>query len=161
MIRRIPFILGSAAAALALVASAGCATTPSSGYGSGVGHDYRAPGYARQDISCVNCGTVTRITVGGPSGATGAVVGGLIGALAGHEISAHTGGSKGNQNISAVAGAAAGATVGHAVEKSRTPGYTVEIRMDDGRVVKVTQPDVSGFHEGARVRVENGRAYLQ
>jgi hypothetical protein len=41
--------------------------------------------------------------------ATGAVLGGIVGAAAGHEISAHTGGSKGNQNIATAAGAVAGA----------------------------------------------------
>ena len=39
-------------------------------------------------------------------------LGGIVGAVAGHEISSHTGGSKGNQNVAAVAGAAAGALSG-------------------------------------------------
>ncbi|RZA16475.1 MAG: glycine zipper 2TM domain-containing protein, partial [Lysobacteraceae bacterium] len=107
------------------------------------------------------CGTVTGISVGGSSGKAGAVIGGIVGAVAGHEISAQTGGSKGNQNIATVAGAAAGAAAGNAIQKNRTDGYTVHVRLDDGRNVSVTQDNVSGFREGARVRVENGRAYLQ
>lgn len=110
--------------------------------------------------SCGNCGTVTNITVGGASGTSGALIGGLVGAVAGHEVSAQTGGSKGNQNMAAVAGAAAGAAVGNAIQKNRSDGYTVHVRMDDGRSIKVTQGNVSGFREGARVRVENGQAYL-
>ena len=106
-------------------------------------------------------GTVTRITVGGESGKAGAVIGGIIGAVAGHEISAQTGGSKGNQNISAAAGAVAGAAAGNAIQKNRSDGYTVHVRMDDGRTTAVTQGDVSGFREGSRVRVSDGRAYLQ
>lgn len=158
---RIPTILGSTVLALALGVSTGCASTGSSyggGYGSGYGGN---PGYGSYDNSCGNCGTVTRITVGGASGTSGALIGGLIGAVAGHEVSAHTGGSKGNQNMSAVAGAAAGAAAGNAIQKSRSEGYTVHVRMDDGRTVKVTQSNVSGFREGARVRIENGQAYLR
>ncbi|MFN3702851.1 peptidoglycan-associated outer membrane lipoprotein precursor [Thermomonas sp.] len=163
MALRIPHLLGTTATVLALAASVGCASTGPAGYGggNGYGNGYGNAGYNRYGNTCANCGTVTRISVGGASGTTGALIGGLIGAVAGHEVSAHTGGSKGNQNVSAVAGAAAGATVGNAIQKSRTPGYTVEIRMDDGRTVKVTQDNVAGFREGARVRVENGQAYLQ
>jgi outer membrane lipoprotein SlyB len=161
MALRIPHLLGTTATVLALAASVGCASTGPAGYGGGNGYGYGDAGYNRYGNTCANCGTVTRISVGGASGTTGALIGGLIGAVAGHEVSAHTGGSKGNQNVSAVAGAAAGATVGNAIQKNRTPGYTVEIRMDDGRTVKVTQGNVSGFREGARVRVENGQAYLQ
>ena len=146
--------LGRASALLASLALAGCATT-SPGYGNG---GYNS-GYS--NASCYDCGTVTRISVGGSSGKAGAVIGGIIGAVAGHEVSAQTGGSKGNQNISTVAGAAAGAVAGNAIQKNRSDGYTVHVRMDDGRTTTVTQGDVSGFREGSRVRLDNGRAYLQ
>lgn len=155
---RINTIIGTTALALALGASTGCASTGGPGYGSNYGGSSSHGGY---DNTCGNCGTVTSITVGGASGTKGAVIGGIIGAVAGHEVSAHTGGSKGNQNLSAVAGAAAGAAAGNAIQKNRSDGYTVHVRMDDGRTVKVTQSNVSGFREGARVRVENGQAYLR
>ena len=154
---RIHTVLGTAALALALGTSAGCASTAPA-YGGGYGG---SAGYGGYDNTCGNCGTVTKITVGGASGTSGALIGGLIGAVAGHEVSAHTGGSKGNQNLSAVAGAAAGAAAGSAIQKNRSEGYTVHVRMDDGRTVKVTPSNVSGFREGARVRIENGQAYLR
>ena len=95
--------LGAAMLGLALAAGTGCASTGSSGYSGG-------PSYGgNYGNTCQNCGTVTRITVGGESGKAGAVIGGIIGAVAGHEISAQTGGSKGNQNIATVAGAVGGA----------------------------------------------------
>jgi outer membrane lipoprotein SlyB len=153
MTTRIPHIrtLGAAMLGLALAAGTGCASTGSSSYqGAGYGSN-----------SCQNCGTVTNITVGGASGKTGTVIGGLIGAVAGHEISKQTGGSSGNQNVSAAAGAVAGAAAGNAIQKNRTDGYTVHVRMDDGRTTAVTQGDVSGFREGSRVRIADGRAYLQ
>ena len=143
--------LGAAMLGLALAAGTGCASTGNSSYqGAGYGSN-----------SCQNCGTVTRISVGGSSGKAGAVIGGIIGAVAGHEVSAQTGGSKGNQNISAAAGAVAGAAAGNAIQKNRSDGYTVHVRMDDGRTTAVTQGDVSGFREGSRVRVSDGRVYLQ
>lgn len=148
-------IASATALALAMAASVGCASTgTSTGYYGG-----NSPGYGSS--ACDSCGTVTRITVGGSSGTTGAVIGGIVGAIAGHEISDHTGGSKGNQNLSAVAGAAAGAAAGNAIQKNRSEGYTVHVRMDNGRNVSVTQGDVSGFREGARVRIQDGRAWLQ
>jgi outer membrane lipoprotein SlyB len=144
--------LGAAMLGLALAAGTGCAST-------GANSSYQGAGYGSN--TCQNCGTVTRITVGGASGKAGAVIGGIIGAVAGHEVSAQTGGSKGNQNLSTVAGAAAGAVAGNAIQKNRSDGYTVHVRMDDGRTIALTQGDVSGFREGSRVRVDNGRAYLQ
>lgn len=146
--------LGAAMLGLALAAGTGCAST-------GAHSSYQGTGYGSNSNSCQNCGTVTRITVGGASGKAGAVIGGIIGAVAGHEVSAQTGGSKGNQNLSAVAGAAAGAAAGNAIQKNRSDGYTVHVRMDDGRTTAVTQGDVSGFREGSRVRISDGRAYLQ
>ena len=156
MTTRIPYLrsMGAATLGLALATSIGCASTgPGYSNGSGYGNNY--------GNTCQNCGTVTRITVGGSSGTAGAVIGGIIGAVAGHEVSAQTGGSKGNQNISAAAGAVAGAAAGNAIQKNRSDGYTVHVRMDDGRTTEVTQGDVSGFREGSRVRVSDGRAYLQ
>ena len=149
-----------AAGSIASLVLAGCATSPgynNGSYGNNGGYDNG--GYTSN--RCTDCGTVTRITVGGESGKAGAVIGGIIGAVAGHEISAQTGGSKGNQNISAAAGAVAGAAAGNAIQKNRSDGYTVHVRMDDGRTTAVTQGDVSGFREGSRVRVSDGRAYLQ
>ncbi len=105
---------------------------------------------------------MTRIEGTATSGTKGAVIGGIIGAVAGHEISAHTGGSKGNQNLSAVAGAAAGAVAGNAVAKNPYEGgYVVHIRMNDGRMTSVRQSDLNGVREGSRVRINNGRVYLQ
>ena len=53
-------------------------------------------------------------TAAGPTapGAPGPVLGGVVGAVPGHEISDKTGGSKGNQNVAGVAGAVAGAAAG-------------------------------------------------
>jgi len=148
---RNPLLICVAAASMAL---AGCATSPgysSSGYGSG---------YSR--ASCYDCGTVTRIEqVGQPtSGVTGAVLGGLVGAAAGREIADDK--STGRRNTATAAGAVAGAVAGSAIERNvRGVRYNVYVRMDDGRLVTVTQTDLGGVREGSYVRVYSGRAVLR
>lgn len=147
----------------ATVALAGCASTSpgygSSGYGSG---GYSAPA----SRYCADCGIVERIDVvssgrSAPS-ATGAVLGGIVGAVAGRQISDRTGGSEGNKNVSTVAGAVAGAAAGNAIQK-RTTGdtYNVTVRMDDGRRVTINQHDLGGIRENTYVRVQNGRVVLR
>lgn len=149
-------LLGVAAAAT--LALAGCAT---SGYGS--------PGYSSapppvgSSASCYDCGTVTRIEMTGGSNvpnATGAVLGGLVGAAAGRELADDK--SKGRQNTATVAGAVAGAVAGNAIQ-NRVSGstYNVHVRMNDGRTTIVTQNDLGGIREGSYVRVYNGRAWVR
>ena len=156
-----------AAAAVATVALAGCATTSpgygSGGYNNGYGNN---GGYNNTNNRCADCGIVTRINQvasgrTAPS-ATGAVLGGLVGAVAGHEISDHTGGSKGNQNIAAAAGAVGGALAGNQIQKNVTSDtFDITVRMDDGRTVVVNQRDLGGIRENTYVRVVNGKVILR
>ena len=148
-----------ASAAVAALALAGCATT--GGYNTGYGNSAYNNGYAGQ-TQCADCGTVTRIMVldsgrSAPS-ATGAVLGGLVGAVAGHEISDHTGGSRGNKNIAAAAGAVAGAVAGNKIQQNTTGvSYDITVRMDDGRVLVVNQKNADGLGQNSRVRVSGNR----
>lgn len=153
-----------AATMLASIAVAGCATSP--GYGGGYSSQ-PAPVYGGSNASCYDCGTVIRIeTLGGGKAApnaSGAVLGGIIGAVAGHEISDKTGGSKGNQNTAAVAGAVGGAIAGNAIQNKvqASNTYRIYVRMNDGRTQTVTQNVLNGVREGASVRVDNGRVYVR
>ena len=156
-----------ATAVLASLAAAGCATT-SPGYGTGYGQGYGNAPVVSNTASCYDCGTVTRIEmIAGASNnvpnATGAVLGGIVGAVAGHEISDKTGGSKGNRNIATAAGAVAGAVAGNAIQnRSQAQGaYNIYVRLNDGRTTVVTQSDLGGIREGSYVRVTNGHAYLR
>ena len=156
-----------AAAAVATVALAGCATTSpgygSGGYNNGYGNN---GGYNTTNNRCADCGIVTRINQvasgrTAPS-ATGAILGGLVGAVAGHEISDHTGGSKGNLNIAAAAGAVGGALAGNQIQKNVTSDtFDITVRMDDGRTVVVNQRDLGGIRENTYVRVVNGKVILR
>ena len=147
-------------ASLGLLALAACTTTsPNYGYGN-QGSSY--PSQTR----CADCGIVTRIDVlastrSAPA-ATGTVLGGIVGAVAGHEISDRTGGSKGNQNVAAVAGAVAGAAAGMAIQ-DRVTGetYNMHVRMDDGRTLVINQHDLRGIRENTYVRVVNGKVVLR
>lgn len=145
---------------IATATMAGCATTsPGYGYGS------PAPA-SSSSARCLDCGIITRMDAVGsgrtaPS-ATGAILGGIVGAVAGREISQRTGGSDGNKNIATVAGAVAGGVGGNAIQKRVTgDSYDVHVRMDDGRTVVVNQRDVGGLRANTYVRVVNGKVVLR
>jgi len=156
-------VIGLATAA----ALAGCATTQPgySSYPSGGGNYSNSPSYS-STARCADCGIVTRIdgvqsTSTAPS-ATGAILGGIVGAVAGRTISHETGGSKGNENVATVLGAGAGAVAGNAIQKNQTGGsYDIQVRMDDGRVLVVNQRDLGGIRENTYVRVVNGKVVLR
>ena len=159
--------LMGATALLASLAAAGCATT-SPGYSSpGYGNSGYVP--APSDTSCYDCGTVTRIEVASTTSsnvpnATGAVLGGIVGAVAGREISDKTGGSKGNKNLATVGGAVAGAVAGNAIQnhaQANNTTYNVYVQMDNGTTQVVTQSGLNGIREGSLVRVDNGVATLR
>jgi outer membrane lipoprotein SlyB len=145
------------ALALSTLTLAGCAST-SSGYGGG------SPSYGSSQSSCYDCGTVTRIEQGSGSrapNATGAVIGGIVGAVAGREIAKDRTDSEGRRNTATVAGAVGGAVVGNAIQNRAGTGYNIFVRMSDGREVVVSQDDLNGIREGSSVRVARGRASLR
>ena len=114
--------------------------------------------------ACHDCGTVTRIESGVGSrapNATGAVVGGLVGAYAGREEAKDRTDSDGRQNTATVAGAVAGAAIGNAIQNRAGTGYNIYVRMQDGRETVTMQDDLGNIRVGSYVRVVNGRAYLQ
>lgn len=149
-------LIGTAVVGLALAASVGCATPASSGH--------YGPPTASSARACYDCGTVTRIETGVGSrapNATGAVIGGVIGAVAAREVAKDRTDSEGRQNTATVAGAAAGAVVGNAIQNRAGTGYNIYVRMQDGRETVAMQDDLGNIRVGSYVRVVNGRAYLQ
>ena len=153
-----------ATAAIAALTLAGCAST-SPGYSSG-GY---SPGYgsAPSSASCYDCGTVTRVDTRSRGGtapnSTGAVLGGIVGAVAAREIADRNTDSEGRKNTATAAGAVGGAVAGNAIQNrvQAQAVYDVHIRMDDGRMNVVTQNDLGGIREGSYVRVAEGRAWLR
>lgn len=156
-----------ATAILAALGAAGCATSP--GYNSGYGNAPSSP-YGRpygNTASCYDCGTVTRIeTVAqGQSvpNATGAVLGGIVGAVAAREIADDHTDSEGRQNTATVAGAVGGAFAGNAIQNrvQASSTYNVYVRMDDGRSTMVTQDYIGDIRQGSYVRIQNGTVVLR
>lgn len=147
-------------AAVASLALAGCATT-SPGYGSGYGSTSPAPPSSR----CYDCGTVVSIQTAAAQGGTnvaGPVLGGIVGAVAAKELARRNTDSEGRRNVAIAAGAAGGAVAGNAIQnrvEGSRGGYTVNVRMDDGRTVSLHQTELDGIREGSYVRVQNGRAW--
>lgn len=156
-----------ATAALAALTLAGCAST-SPGYsgGPGYGPSYGGGGYG-QSSRCYDCGTVTKIDTrsrgGNTPNATGAVLGGIVGAVAARELAHRNTDSEGRKNTATAAGAVGGAIAGNAIQNNvqSKAVYDVHIRMDDGRMNVVVQDDLGGIREGSYVRVNQGRAWLQ
>lgn len=148
-------ILGIATLGLAMATTVGCATSnPNNGYYGG----------GPTGGACYDCGTVTRIETGAGSrapNATGAVLGGLVGAAAAREVAKDRTDSTGRQNTATVAGAAAGAAIGNAIQNRAGTGYNVYVRMQDGRETVAMQDDLGNIRVGSYVRVINGRAHLQ
>ena len=145
--------------ALAVALLAGCVSSGSSRYGHHQGqggYNQSYDGYAR----CQSCGVVERIErVYGErseSGA-GAVLGGIIGGVLGNQV-----GSGSGRAAATMAGAIAGVAAGTAIEKNNRSAtwFDLFLRMDDGRRIVISQRDLDGIHQGAYVRISNGRAWL-
>jgi outer membrane lipoprotein SlyB len=134
---------------------AACASQPrSSGYGYDRGYDSYDRGYSQR---CYDCGRIERIEeVYGArrNSRAGAVLGGLVGAVAAREVPTH--GSEGKKNTATIAGAVAGAVAGNAIEnKVNQETFDIHVRMDDGRLIVINRNGLgNGIREGAYVRVD-------
>lgn len=88
----------------------------------------------------------------------GAVLGGVAGAVVGHQIGGGTG-----KDIATVAGAVGGAMAGNAIEKNRNATvretYRVSVQLDNGTGRAYDVPSTGDLRIGDRVRIENGLLY--
>ena len=105
--------------------------------------------------ACSDCGVVVAVRqtdVKGEGTGLGAVVGGVAGAVVGHEI--------GNgRDAGTVLGAAGGAFAGHQIERHArtTQRFHVDVRMTDGTVKTVSSDTAPTWRSGDRVRVRGGK----
>ena len=118
-----------------------------------------SPTYSRNESQSVQYGYVEDIGYVQGNGSTsggGAVVGGIIGGVLGHQV----GSGRGN-TAATVIGAAGGALIGNEVEKNRTVSDRIEVRvrLDNGTRVTYTQESPRDFRNGDRVRIEDGRVF--
>jgi outer membrane lipoprotein SlyB len=141
-------------ATLTVLLLAACASSPSPRYAGG-GY---SGGYAAH--RCGNCGVVEgieRVYGDRSTTGTGAVVGGIVGGVLGNQV-----GSGSGRRAATAAGAIAGGVAGNAIERDvrSAPRYEIYVRMDDGRRLVVTQPELQGIRNGAYVQIRGNRAYL-
>ena len=88
----------------------------------------------------------------------GAVLGGVAGAVVGHQI----GGGRG-RDAATVVGAVGGAVAGNAIEKNRNSNvhetYRVSVQLDNGASRAYDVPSYGELRIGDRVKIENGQLY--
>lgn len=116
-----------------------------------------APAYKAPVASvCANCGVIESIQAQEAKGegtGLGAVVGGVAGAVLGHQV-----GSGRGRDAATVLGAVGGGYAGHEIEKNarKTVTYVIRVRMEDGTYRTVTQSTAPGHAVGERVKIVNG-----
>ena len=148
-------LIGAAVVAASAILS-GCASNTQP-YNSGYSNGYANNGYN----TAQGYGTIESIQVVQGSSHTsggGAIIGGLVGALAGNQV-----GSGGGRTAATVAGGVAGAAIGNRVESNRNANgqdmYAVNVRLDNGEYRTVVQDSVYDLRVGNRVRIVDGRVY--
>ncbi len=103
-----------------------------------------------QDVRLGFVESVRQVTIEGTRSGVGAVSGAALGGLAGSNIGRGRG-----QVAGAVGGAVLGGLAGSAIEEgvTRQPGLEITVRLDNGRMIAVTQAADEQFFPGDRVRV--------
>ena len=105
---------------------------------------------------CNECGrieSVQRIVNEGEGSGVGAVAGGALGGVLGHQV-----GNGNGRTLATLAGLVGGAVLGNQVEKSKkqTVTYQTTVRFDDGSTRVFNNTYEQGFRAGERVRLVNG-----
>ena len=139
----------AALAGVAAMALGGCASSMS-------GSAYpRAQARQAMEVRMGVVDSVRQVQLEGSESGTGGLAGAIIGGVAGSNI----GGGKG-AIIATVIGAVAGGIAGGAIEEGVTKktGLEITVRLDDGRLLAVTQEADEVFRPGERVRVLTNRS---
>lgn len=112
-------------------------------------------GQARQ-VEEVRMGTVEsvrQVQIEGTKTPVGTVAGAAVGGIAGSQL----GGGRGSA-VGAILGAVGGGLAGSAIEEgtTRQPGLEITVKLDNGRLIAVTQAADESFRPGDRVRILTG-----
>ncbi len=140
-------VLGTFATAALL---AGCAQP-----GLGGGNYTRGQVRGEQSVRIGTVEAVRDVTIDARDTGTGTLAGAALGGVAGSTVG---GGSRANA-VGAIAGAVVGGLIGNAVEKNSNDrrGVEVTLRLEDGRVIAITQEKDEEFRVGDRVRILSGQ----
>ncbi len=125
----------------------GCASSMSGGAYS------RGQARQVQEVKMGVVESVRQVRLEGTKSAVGTGAGAIVGGVAGSNI----GQGKGS-TIGAVLGAVAGGLAGSAIEEgtTRKDGLEITVKLDNGRMIAVTQEADEPFVAGERVRVLSG-----
>lgn len=109
--------------------------------------------------SCTHCGVVESVQAverKGEGTGVGAVAGGVVGGVLGNQV----GGGNGRAAMTVI-GAVGGGLAGHEMEKRArsVTVYRVKVRMDDGSLRTIEQPQ--SIAAGQKVRVDGKKLHLQ
>ena len=97
--------------------------------------------------------SVREVTIEGTKTPVGPAAGAAVGGIAGSTIGQGRG-----STVGAIVGAVAGGLAGAAVEEgtTRQKGLEITVKLDNGRMIAVTQAADEPFRPGERVRVLTG-----
>ncbi|MEO1766912.1 glycine zipper 2TM domain-containing protein [Thiobacter aerophilum] len=125
----------------------GCPATMSSGTYT------REQARQAQEVQMGRVESVREVMIEGTKSVVGPAAGAAVGGIAGSNI----GGGKGS-TVGAIVGAVAGGVAGAAIEEgvTRTKGLEITVKLDNGRMIAVTQAADEEFRPGDRVRVLTG-----
>ena len=103
-----------------------------------------------QDVQLGYVESVRQVLIEGTKSGVGTVGGAALGGVAGSTIGRGRG-----QVAGAIGGAVVGGLVGSAIEENATrqPGLEITVRLNNGRMISVTQAADEPFYRGDRVRV--------
>lgn len=140
-------LLAISTAALAALALSGCPASMSGGAYS------RDQARNVQEVQMGKVESVREVTIEGTKTPIGPAAGAAVGGIAGSTI----GGGRGS-TVGAIVGAVAGGVAGAAIEEgaTRTKGLEITVKLDNGRLIAITQADDEQFKPGERVRVLTG-----
>lgn len=137
-----------ALAGTAVIVLGGCASSMSGGAYP------RAQARQTMEVKMGIVESVRQVQLEGTDSGAGGLAGAVVGGVAGSNI----GGGKG-AIIATVIGAVAGAVAGSAIEEGATKklGLEITVKLDDGRLLAVTQEADETFRPGERVRLLTNR----
>lgn len=136
-----------AAVTVSVVVLGGCASSMSGGAYS------RDQARQVQEVKMAVVESVRHVKIEGTKTPVGTGAGAIIGGIAGSNV----GGGKGS-TVAAILGAVAGGMAGSAIEEGVTgkDGLEITVKLENGRLIAVTQEADEQFRVGDRVRVLTG-----
>ncbi|PIE83181.1 MAG: hypothetical protein CSA09_03240 [Candidatus Contendobacter odensis] len=139
-------MVGAAVLAAGLTLSGCVASTSGSSYG-------RYQAREAQEVRLGYVDSVRKVQIEGSRSGVGAISGAALGGVAGNSVGRGRG-----RTAATIGGAVVGGLVGAAIEENatRNEGLEITVRLDNGRLIAVTQTADEPFYPGDRVRVMHG-----